>query len=529
VIWHIFKKDWLLMWRYAAGLVALQFAGMAALLGIGRFHAAPFIWVGAGTLWDIDEGHAYYAFTNLFVILSYLASAFLITAIVQQDAIPGVRQDWLVRPILRRHLLLAKLLGALLMVLATIFLADFAGALLNGFPVGQSIGAALGHSVWLWFSLFLAVFALASLTKNLMEAIVAGVAVTGVYTLLPTARLLFSGPNQIYFLHGRVDWMNGLIHTSIILAGAATLLAVQYFLRKTFASRLLTAGFVVFLLLIPPIPWQTAFAIEERLSPNPSAGNAVNLSFVPDRETPLDRTVGPMPDSRVATSVLLPIRVTGVPNGAILYGDSSEARIIAQGETKAALIRHQMGLPTLRDERPDPNKPFTYVIAVPGDVYTRLADQPVRLEIDYQLSLLKLADTQTLPAISGDQRTPRLGWCGTRVREATADIALGCVSVGPPSCISMDLVYPPTGVRNPPNGFCGRPDYSPLRLGFGPDALSRFTEQLPYGTPGGVDQYAVKAPMLPQSQVIVKMYEPEDHFERRLTIPQIRLKDWAAE
>jgi hypothetical protein len=528
MIWHIFKKDWQLMWRYAAGLAALQFAGMAVLLAIGRFHAPPFIFANAGLYVPIGDGYSYSAFLILFGVLSYLASAFLITAVVQQDAIPGVRQDWLVRPILRRDLLLAKLLGALLMVLAPIFLADLAGALLNGFPLWQSIGAAAGRSVWLWFSLFLAVFALASLTKNLLEAIVAATAVAGAYILLPTMRALWR-PEQIYFVHGRVDWMNRSIQIAIILAGAVTLLAVQYFLRKTFASRLLTAGFVLVLLLIPPVPWQTAFAIAERLSPNPSAGNAVHLSFVADHETPPDRPVGPMPNSRVATSVLLPIRVTGVPNGAILYGESSTARIITQDERNSALVQQQMGLPTWRSEPVDPNKPFTYVIAVPGDVYARIADQPVRLEIDYQLTLLKLADMQTLPATGGDQRTAGLGWCGTRIREATQDITLGCVSAAPPSCIAMDLVYAPTGARNPPSNFCGRPDYSPLQLGFGPDALSRFTEQLPFGAPGGADQYPVKAPMLPQSQVIVKLYEAEDHFERQLAIPRIRLKDWAAE
>ena len=234
--------------------------------------------------------------------------------------------------------------------------------------------------------------------------------------------------------------MNSLIQIGIILAGAVTLLAVQYFLRKTFAARLLTAGFVLVLLLIPPVPWQTAFAIAERLSPNPSAGNAVHLSFVADHETPPDRPVGPMPDSRVATSVLLPITVTGVPDEAILYGESSTARIVTQDENKSVLVRDQMGLPTLRTHRVDPNKPFTYVIAVPGDIYVRIADQPVRLEIDYQLTLLKLADMQTLPATGGDQRSASLGWCGTRLRGATGDITLGCVSAAPPSCISIDLV-----------------------------------------------------------------------------------------
>ena len=201
MIWHIFKKDWRLMWRYAAGLAALQFGLMAALLRIGRFHAPPLrgLIIPFTGIAALDASRELYAMTNIFPVLSYLASSFLLVAIVQQDAIPGVRQDWLVRPIRRRDLFLAKLLGVLVMVVAPIFAADLSGALLNGFPLGQSMDAALGRSVWLWFSLFLAVFALASLTRNLMEAIVAGTALAGVFFV---SQIWRSYTPQIFFVHG---------------------------------------------------------------------------------------------------------------------------------------------------------------------------------------------------------------------------------------------------------------------------------------------------------------------------------------
>jgi hypothetical protein len=527
MIWHIFKKDWRLMWPFAAGLATLQFALMAALLEIGRFRAAPLAyWRGIGGITVLDGDRALYMLTNMFPLLSYLASAFLITAIVQQDAIPGVRQDWLVRPIRRRDLFCAKVIGVLVMVLAPIFAADLSGALLNGFPLGQSLDAALGRSVWLWFAFFLAVFALASLSKNLMEAIVAGTAIAVVYFVLQIWRS--SNPASGFFVHGQVDWIDGLIGNTMILIGAATLLFLQYSLRKTFPSRLLTAGFLILFLLVPSVPWQTAFALEERLSKNPQAGNSVNISFVPDHDTPQDRPPGPLPYDRSDASVMLPIRVTGVPDEAILYGESSTVRIVTQTNEEQILPGYHMGVPTLRNEQGN-NKAFTYVVGVPRRLYSRIADRPVRLEIDYYLTLLKLVDMQTLPATGGDQRSRDLGWCGTKISEDGGDIQLGCVSAGlAPSCISMELEYTPTGVRNPPSGMCVRPDYSPFGRDFGPDALSRFTERLPFGNPAGVDQYPVKEPMLPQSQVKVRMYQAEDHFERQLAIPQVRLRDWAA-
>src|SRR5207253_6768840 len=93
-----------------------------------------------------------------------------------QDAIPGVRQDWLVRPVNRRDLLLAKILSVLVMVQAPMLAADFLEALLNGFPLGESLAAAGSRSGYIFLGFTLPLFALASLTRNFMEAIVGGVA-----------------------------------------------------------------------------------------------------------------------------------------------------------------------------------------------------------------------------------------------------------------------------------------------------------------------------------------------------------------
>jgi hypothetical protein len=243
-----------------------------------------------------------------------------------------------------------------------------------------------------------------------------------------------------------------------------------------------------------------------------------------------------LPYDRGDAFVMLPIRVTGAPDGAILYGEASTVRIITQDgqnqmtEERSPALGYQMGIPLLRtDDIGKSVKPFTYALRVPRDLYSRIADQSVRLEIDYYLTLLKLADMQTLPATGGDQRTRGLGWCGTKISEGGGEITVGCIQAGPtPSCGSAVLEYIPTGAHNPPIAICAWPDYSPFGFRYGPDALNRFTETLPFGNPAGVDIYAVKEPILPQSQVKLKMYEAEDHFERQLTIPQIRLRDWAA-
>ena len=46
--------------------------------------------------------------------------------------------------------------------------------------------------------------------------------------------------------------------------------------------------------------------------------------------------------------------------------------------------------------------------------------------------------------------------------------------------------------------------------------------------PSGLAKFPVDGAQLSQSRVVIRMYEPEDHFTRSFVIPQIKLKDWAA-
>lgn len=527
MIWHIFKKDWKLLWPYAAGLAALHFALVLALLRIGRFGATP-LDGGFGEM-ALGCDHTFFRLTTVFPILSALAMAFVITAIVQQDAIPGVRQDWLVRPIRRLDLFLAKVLGVVLMVLAPIFAADLTGALLNGFSIGQSINAAFCHGLWALFSLVPVVFALASVTRNVMEAVVGGTAVAGIFFYVANLWRLGNAPlDASFIIHRSVDWIDQVIRFGLLLIGVAVLLGLQYSLRKTFVSRLLIACAVPILLLVPAVPWQTAFALEQRLSPSPGAGNAIRISFVPD-QVPAVRPAGPsLYDGRSDSVVLLPIRVTGAPGNAILHDDTSTVRITT-ADAKAETLPYRVGFQCRNESPSTGEKTISYAIRVPRQLFARIADQPLRVDIDYDLTLLQLVDSQSLPATGGEQRTRALGWCGTKLSAAGGEVIFGCIQARqPPACISVVLEYTPTGAQNRRAGIC-HPDYSPFRRGYGLDALSRFTEILPFGNPNGEDTYPVKENMLPDSQVKASVYEPKDHFTRQLTISQIRLRDWVAE
>jgi hypothetical protein len=62
-----------------------------------------------------------------------------------------------------------------------------------------------------------------------------------------------------------------------------------------------------------------------------------------------------------------------------------------------------------------------------------------------------------------------------------------------------------------------------------PDNFSYFGTNLPFRDPSGLARFPVDGSQLPQSRVVVRMYEAEDHVTRSLVLPQIKLSDWEAQ
>ena len=151
MIWHIFKKDWKLIWRLAMGVALVHFALATVLFKIGHF--------GNRTLEQLVDP---------LIMIAMVGTGFLIAAIVHLDAVPGVRQDWLVRPVRRRDLLLAKLLFLLVMVHGPILAADLTQALGDGFSISESLISAIWRCLYIFVGFSLPLMALASLTRNFM-------------------------------------------------------------------------------------------------------------------------------------------------------------------------------------------------------------------------------------------------------------------------------------------------------------------------------------------------------------------------
>ena len=242
MIWHIFKKDWKLLWRLVVGVALVHFALGAVLFKLGHF-----------------GNRALGSLINPLIMIASIGTGFLIAAIVHQDTLPGVRQDWLVRPVKRRDLLLAKLLFVLMMVHGPILAADLIEALADGFPMSESLGSAVSRSAYIFVGFSLPLMALASLTRNLMEGIVGGLAVfLGAMLFV----LMFQGSESFVVTIGTgVAWVKVSAWLALSLFGTTAVLVLQYFRRKTMAARcLLTVALLC--LCTGVIPWQSAFAIQ---------------------------------------------------------------------------------------------------------------------------------------------------------------------------------------------------------------------------------------------------------------------------
>jgi len=253
---HILKKDWMLLWPLVAALTVLQ-----GLLAFARFTAGHFL-----------------SFPNVPAsFLELLAAAIVIALVVLQDPIPGVRQDWLVRPIARRDLFLAKLLFVVGLVQGPWFVCDLLQGLANGFPLGQSAAAAIACGMWVLLTLSLPVLAFAALTASMTETLVAAVGVSAVvmaFLIVPA----ILGANKPAALTG-FEWVPSLVREALLLVAAAGVLVLQYRRRSTWTSRALFAAALIVGQCAPFLPWRTTFRLEQLLTASSRDDHGIAVAF----------------------------------------------------------------------------------------------------------------------------------------------------------------------------------------------------------------------------------------------------------
>jgi hypothetical protein len=503
MIWHIFKKDWKLLWRMVVGVALAN-----VMFRVTLARAA------------LREDISLLELANLLGVIAFFATGMLIVLAVHQDAIPGLRQDWLVRPIQRKDLLLSKLLFVVLLVQGPIFLTELGHELTAGLPVGPSIGTALSRSIWMLLAMDLPCLALASLTRNLVEAIGAAlVTLVGFMFLDSTA-----GQTAPTRFTGMI-WVTESAQVAWGLVAVAIVLTLQYRRRKTVPARWTFGGAMVVWIVLEFLPWQTAFAIQERLSPQPATANSIHIGFEPSLGKE-HRAPGSSESIRVAGNrrerdlvVFIPLRIDGLGSGRILTAD--QAAVHLTGRDGRAIEFGEFGPGARTDTFRE--GAIHQALTIQEDGYRRIKDQPLRLQIDYSLTLQQAEPAQSMPALAGDRWIRDLGRCTTGGDATGAQIELHCVAPRKVPCTDWWLENPGTGLRIEParKGRCS-PDYAPFILGIGSLPGARFEATFPLH--GGADESQLK-----DARVVSLVYRPEAHFTRQVVIRDIRLSDWEPE
>jgi hypothetical protein len=521
MIWHFFKKDWNLLWPFVAIVAAAHVINAVLWLMLGYF----------------GEPREIMPIANIFPAAVFLGIGALIVTAVHQDALPGDRQDWLVRPIRRRDLILEKFLFVLVAVQGPMFLVDTVHCLATGFSIPDSLTAATSRNIYLLLIFSLPVLGLAAVTSTFVEAVGGFLAICLIVVLIRIGVIAaLVTPVTPSFATMSSGWVLLELWSAVALATAAVVIPLQYFRRATMLSRAIALGGVLLLPVSALITWAPAFAFQQWLSADPAAAKAVVIAFDPN----LGKLALRPGAANLADSVWLPLQVSGLESESIMLNDRAAVRIIARdgtilyrGLTTGARPAASGVGPVSIDDFPVRTIAGGQVrthqlIALPHRIYELVRGQPVRVELDYSLSLFHIGASDTIAALNGDKGIANLGLCKTKIDDDGDEIEIGCKNLSPVTCGTFALKNIINGQQNPPTRFCNK-YYPPITAHFIPNAMLNFGVDLHFRDPQGLAKYPVDSSQLANAQVLIKTYGPIAHFTRHLTIPEVRLGDWQAE
>jgi len=532
---HIIRKDWRLLWPMVAFVTAIQIG-----LEWATFKLAFF---------GIDS--ATVELSRLLNLAWFAAIAALAVAVVDQDPIPGADQDWLIRPLSRSDLLLAKLSFALLTVSLPMFVLNLTHALAMGFPLSLSLETVLYKELYVFVCLIVPVLALAATTRNMTELTVFGAALIVVYAICLSLSAILFGAARCPTCGTGVSWLQHALQHAGILCGAVAILILQYYWRQTTFVRVL-AVFGAVALVFAQLPWNTAFAIQRWVSGSIGVPSAVTIDFNL-KESSLEgrsdkpRQVGAWQATRAllhanvdeaaqylrrrahpedaAVVIDLPVRISGESVDELLLIDHSEVHLLA---ANGRLLYRGTNVA----EAPDPLASHSgeagntswltsLTVGIPATIYRDAKSAPVILQMDYSLTLLRLLAQHKMAALDSELRMPELGLCATKVSQD--NVAVRCNQLGwAPFCYSATL-YGPNGRHNPEVLICTQ-DYKPYFLPL-TGVLTVLGADLPIRDPFGLATYAVDGSELGRSYVLLKTYAVSDHFTRKLIVSPLQLPE----
>ncbi len=511
MILHILKKDLRLLWPFVAGLTALN--------AVVQWMRYGFSVLGNDAGWVV------------FGPIATVGWIILVVVLVHQDVIPGTRQDWLTRPIKRHDLAAAKLIFVVGALHAPLFVMMAIEVLAAGYSPADAIGAAFKRSVTLFFALSLPTFAIAAITRNFIEAVIAAIVVAVVEEVVASLLLAALTDGTCGATCGSsLNWIAMAVRGAVVGVAALIVIGLQYFKRgATPWARAVVLLAAVAFAVAGRLSWGPAFAIQRVVTGAPDEAPLIAISLdraqqaaAPARQGPEraailaarhrlreegGESLGALLVSRTAQGVTisLPLRIDGQRAGTVLWADRVEIRLLDASER--VVYRGQGDELEIRAG----STAVAQTVFIPAGLFSADAGTELRVELDYWLTSLDQNGAATL-SVSGREVRLRNGErCSARPLRAGGAINLSCLTIHrPPACYAASVE------RGSDLLVCA-PSYLPDAL-WG-NLFWRFDVNLPIA--GGV--------RAEDAMASVVTYEPRNHFTVELDIPRLRLADWIVE
>ena len=502
--WHIFLKD--------ARRLRYEIIVMLALTAVyawsqGHWSAFP----------SMRNFRLMQVASMLRMYLLPIAWWFLASMAVYGEPLSGNRQFWITRPYRWASLLGAKFLFIVVFVSFPLLLANCIVLLLEGLRPWENPVGLLWHELALFAVFVLPMIAVACITANFGQAILAALAamvpivvfgrffgtfLSGIgESVMSGYSVIGGGPDT------RMDaWLP--LAFLFVTSGALVIMLLQYRTRRTGISRMILALTVVLVLCGGKfLPENTTFALQSPLFKSGLNTSSITPVFSPE-STP---SAISSPASRNAAQddfihIRLPVRFDGVPSGTTAVVEMMFAEVTpTSGKPWNTLIFFGQDPPdTLWHE---------------GFVERRLIEQvkgtPVRVHLTIQMTVLGDPQREEIPLTGGPHRVPGGGLCQTSALEFRSFfLTLNCrVPFRQPAFVLARFEGPKLEMHSGPGpmrNVATRSHYSPYPADFGINPISESNWAVPAGA----------------TSVAFTTMRPLAHIRRELDIPNLQLEDF---
>ena len=467
----ILRKDLALLWPLVATVTALEIITTVLLGTPGPLQRASL---------EFGDGGDFAWISNVLLPLACLVGfVALVLAVIHQDRFPGTDQDWLVRPIARRTLVLAKVTFIGLAGLMPIFACDVAAGVFAHVPIGAAIGASAARSLLLFGIVVLPTALLGVVTRSLAEALVLAILALVVIALcMPVVAQLKISP----FLVGTsYAWISEVVLAVTYAVLAPLIIGLQFAWRSTARLRWIVVAMLAASPLVLFLPPRVALIVHELAE---RSGPVTFLSLAPNPARPgriaWRENWGKALDVDPMARIVIPLSVSLATGSDAWRIDHQTIRIVSpDGATLYRPIYDRLGSrASAVIEGPDDDDAEATAYLPEESVRVAIA-RHARVEITLWLTSFERGFRSPLASLDGQALDAASRCNGITVH---GEPMTRCISTRPVSACQYIADAAGRRVdRSWPGDNCRRFSYAPLPLSFWRDPYYTALIRIPFG------------------------------------------------